>query len=383
MLHCVGFQHTIRNLLLNSDKESKKIEDKEAYMDKSHRHSVIRYIILIAVFIAAFFLLYLFFSSREVTEYVPPVAPVETVKGEMRTIEEKITVTGYIEPDSMIPVVPFVSGTIDEYDIAAGRHVEEGDVLAVIDKTPYELQKAQAEAQVKALRASYERVDALCKEGGVSGQDHDTLKAQLDAAEAQLELADLQLSYATVTAPISGTILRSMSSAGSPASSETPLCVISDLSDLVVNLKVGEKYYTTIRNTEGLKIRIYSDAQGLSSDAEIISVDPMVDPVSKTFGIRVRLTSPEGFVPGMFIKADVILSSGEYLTLPLAVRKLDGSVYALSDDGSTAEYLELEDIAEDDEYFAIDGEYAGREFIIRGQDSLLPGVAVRKVPSEV
>ena len=266
-------------------------------MDKNHRHSIIRYIILIAVFLIAFLLLYLFFNTRKSTVYVPPVTPVATVKPEVRTIDEGITLTGYIEPDSIIPVVPFVSGTIESYNIKAGDSVSEGDVLAVIDKKPYELQKAQADAQVKALRASFERVEALYKEGGVSAQEYDTLSAQLEAAEAQLELADLQLSYAEVTAPVSGTILQSMMASGSPASSETPLCVISDLDNLIVNLRVGEKYYTEVRNNDSLRIRIYSDVQGLSSEAEIISVDPMVDPTSKTFGIRVHLLSPEGFVP--------------------------------------------------------------------------------------
>ena len=176
---------------------------------------------------------------------------------------------------------------------------------------------------------------------------------------------------------------RSGFSSGSPASSETPLCVISDLDNLIVNLRVGEKYYTEVRNNDSLRIRIYSDVQGLSSEAEIISVDPMVDPTSKTFGIRVHLLSPEGFVPGMFIKADVVFESGEYLTLPLETRKLDGSVYAVSLTDSTAEYIEMDNIAEDDEYYAIDEKYSGRDFIIRGQDGLLPGVFVRVVESEV
>ena len=352
-------------------------------MDKNHRHSIIRYIILIAVFLIAFLLLYLFFNTRKSTVYVPPVTPVATVKPEVRTIDEGITLTGYIEPDSIIPVVPFVSGTIESYNIKAGDSVSEGDVLAVIDKKPYELQKAQADAQVKALRASFERVEALYKEGGVSAQEYDTLSAQLEAAEAQLELADLQLSYAEVTAPVSGTILQSMMASGSPASSETPLCVISDLDNLIVNLRVGEKYYTEVRNNDSLRIRIYSDVQGLSSEAEIISVDPMVDPTSKTFGIRVHLLSPEGFVPGMFIKADIVFESGEYLTLPLETRKLDGSVYAVSLTDSIAEYIEMDNIAEDDEYYAIDEKYSGRDFIIRGQDGLLPGVSVRVVENEV
>lgn len=381
LLHCVGFQHSVSILLLNSDKESRKIIIRKGLMDKKKFHSIIRYIILIAVFVAAFFLLRYFFSKDKTEIYTPPVSPVEVVLPEVREIDEGITLTGYIEPDSIIPVVPFVSGTIEEYSINAGDSVTEGDILATIDKRPYELQLRQAEAQVKALKASYDRVEALYKEGGASRQDYDTLSSQLEAAEAQLELASLQLSYADVTSPVSGTVLKSMMSEGSPASSETPLCVISDLDNLIVNLRLSEKYYSLIRSTENLRIRIYSDVQGLSSDGEVVSMEPIVDAVSKTFGIKVRLTSPDGFVPGMFIKADIIWKSGEYLSLPLEVRRLDGSAYAVGDD-SSAEYIEMDSIAEDGEYFAIGEEYSGKKFIIRGQENILPGEKVNIIQSE-
>ena len=172
-----------------------------------------------------------------------------------------------------------------------------------------------------------------------------------------------------------------MMSEGSPASPETPLCVISDLDNLIVNLRLSEKYYSLIRSTENLRIRIYSDVQGLSSDGEVVSMEPIVDAVSKTFGIKVRLISPDGFVPGMFIKADIIWKSGEYLSLPLEVRRLDGSAYAVGDD-SSAEYIEMDAIAEDGEYFAISEEYSGKKFIIRGQENILPGEKVNIIQSE-
>ena len=346
-------------------------------MDRKKRNSVIRYIVLFAVFAAAAAALVYFFSLDGNVDYEAPVAPVETVRPEMRVIDEGISVTGYIEADAMIPVVPFVSGTVEEYCIAAGDRVEEGDTIAVIDKRPYELQLRQAEAQVSGLEAAFARVEALRASGGASAQDYDTLSAQLEAARAQLEAAELQLSYATVTAPVSGTVIQAPSAAGSIGSSEMPLAVIADLDDLVVNLKIGEKYYTTVmENRDSLRFTIAAP-DGPVSEAEVVSIAPFVDPTSKTFLVKVRLTDPEGFIPGMFIRAEVIWSSGEYLSLPLQVRRLDGSAYAVAEDGKTAEFIELGSIAEDNEYFAIDPVYAGRDFIIRGQNGLLPGEEVR------
>ncbi len=346
-------------------------------MDKNKRNSVIRYVVLLIVFVLVVALLYFFFSSEKEVQYTPPVSPVVTIQPERRVIDEGISVTGYIEADAMIPVVPFVSGTVEEYNIKAGEKVSEGDTLAVIDKRPYELQLRQAEAQTEALEAAFKRVSALRDSGGATAQDYDSLSAQLDAAKAQLELAQLQLSYATVTAPVNGTVIQSLSSEGSIGSSETPMAIIADLDNLVVNLKLGEKYFHTIsENTGNITVRI-SSPDGYTSDAEIVSIAPFVDPTSKTFLMKVRLLNPDGFVPGMFIRAEVIWNSEEYLTLPLSARRLDGSVYAVATDGKTAEYIAIESLAEDTDYFAIPDSYEGRDFIIKGQNGLLPGEEVR------
>ena len=346
-------------------------------MDKKKRNSIIRYVILFVVFAVVAAALYLFFASEKTVEYTPPVSPVVTVRPERRIIDEGLSLTGYIESESMVPVIPFVSGTVDEYLIKAGDKVEKGETVATIDDRPYELQLRQAQAQVEGLEAAFARVEALKDSGGATAQEYDTLSAQLDAARAQLEAAELQLSYATVTAPITGTVIQATSSKGSVGSQEMPLAVIADLDSLIVNLKIGEKYFQQISSAgDNLKVTV-SAPEGPSSEASVISIAPFIDPVSKTFTVRVKLLDPAGFVPGMFIRAEVVWSSEEYLTLPLEVRKLDGSVYAVTEDGRRAEYLSFDSEAEDSGFFAIPEEYENRDFIIRGQNGLLPGEEVR------
>lgn len=377
MIHCVGFRHYADYLLLISGKGRKTIRVRKGNMDKKKRNSIIRYVILFVVFDVVAAALYLFFASEKTVEYTPPVSPVVTVRPERRIIDEGLSLTGYIESESMVPVIPFVSGTVDEYLIKAGDKVEKGETVATIDDRPYELQLRQAQAQVEGLEAAFARVEALKDSGGATAQEYDTLSAQLDAARAQLEAAELQLSYATVTAPITGTVIQATSSKGSVGSQEMPLAVIADLDSLIVNLKIGEKYFQQISSAgDNLKVTV-SAPEGPSSEASVISIAPFIDPVSKTFTVRVKLLDPAGFVPGMFIRAEVVWSSEEYLTLPLEVRKLDGSVYAVTEDGRRAEYLSFDSEAEDSGFFAIPEEYENRDFIIRGQNGLLPGEEVR------
>ena len=251
---------------------------------------IIKYVVFILIIVAALIGLNMFFSSRTVETYTPPLKNVVTAEAEMRDIKESVTVSSYVESQSMVPVVPFVSGTIEEYNIEAGDKVEEGDVIAVIDKEPYELQVAQAEAALSAYSSSYERLIRLQEAGAATQQDIDTVKAQLDAAQAQEELAQLQLSYTDVTAPVAGSIIMASSSKGSPAGSQSPVAVIADTSALVVNAEVSERYYSILTsNRDNLTLTVYD------RPANLFVADFVGNPTMNFFPVKAERKDSRSF----------------------------------------------------------------------------------------
>ena len=343
---------------------------------------IIKYVVFILIIVAALIGLNMFFSSRTVETYTPPLKNVVTAEAEMRDIKESVTVSSYVESQSMVPVVPFVSGTIEEYNIEAGDKVEEGDVIAVIDKEPYELQVAQAEAALSAYSSSYERLLRLQEAGAATQQDIDTVKAQLDAAQAQEELARLQLSYTDVTAPVAGSIIMASSSKGSPAGSQNPVAVIADTSDLVVNAEVSERYYSLLTsNRENLTLTVYDRNGEVSSSASLVSIAPYINPTTKTFTVKVRIDDPSLFTIGMYVKVNIAYASYEdVMTLPQSVRKADGSLYYVED--GCARYIAPFQSVEDDEYFMVPSGYEDKKFIVEGQNSVLDGEKVNIMESE-
>ena len=149
---------------------------------KGKKTIVIRYIIMLLIFAVLTAGLVIFFSSREPVVYSAPLKPVEIARPELRIIESAIDTTGYIEASAIIPVVPFVQGTVEEYLIEPGMDVVKDEVIAVIDKRPYELQLAQAEAQFTAVESALKRTAPLYESGAATQQDYEMVKAQHDAA---------------------------------------------------------------------------------------------------------------------------------------------------------------------------------------------------------
>ena len=338
---------------------------------------VIRWILTLLVLVLGIFLIWKYIINRPKAAYENPLVAVKVDKPYRATVKESLSLTGYIEAQAMIPVVPFVQGTIPGYYAKAGDYVNEGDVLAQIDSEPYELQVKQAEAVYLASDATFTRVSNLYNSGAATKQNYDEAKAALDAYKAQYELALLQLGYATVTAPKSGTILTADSAEGSIGTSTSPLYVIADLDKLQINLNVPERYFDLISNNIN-SIQAIVSRDGVSTSAHVDTISPYVSPTSKTFKVSLLLDGDvSSFRPGMYVEIELVYNIYENaLVLDQRSRNTDGSSYYYDSETQTARHVVLDVIASDNTRFVIDEKWADTLFITDGQGTVLDGQKV-------
>ena len=354
---------------------------------KNHKRllSIIRYILLFVILGAGFYGIMYFFETRPVEVYEAPLIPVTLSSPERRDIGQTLELTGYIEPEDVIPVVPFVNGTIEEYYISEGDYIEKDDVIALIDSKPYELQRLQAEAQYLALQSSLLRVENLYNAGAAPLQDLEVLRAQRDAAKAQLDLAELQLGYATVKAPVSGTVIMAPGAKGSIGATSQPIAVLTDMDELAVNVKISEKYYSKIKdNLDDLVVTIATVDGSRTAECEVEYISPVVDAQSKNFTLHVTLKdNVESFAPGMYVKVFVTYEVEEdLLVLPQKLRKVDGAAYYYDEADGKVHYLLIEPEFENDIYFEVPAEYEDYLFVRDGLNLVFDGQEVSVVVKE-
>lgn len=343
----------------------------------------------VAIFIlvaALFVFLIIFVTGKKKTEEKSAVLPVVVVqKPVIQNLTESITISGYVEAKVMIPVVPFVSGTIMEYPAKAGDFVKKDTLLAKIDDAPFKQQMLQAQAAYSAAKSTYDRVESLYKSGSTTQQNYDQARAQYDASKAQYDLAKLQMDYTEVCAPVDGTILIADQAVGSVGAQGTPVAVLADLNNQVVRLKVPEKYFDLFTlEKNNLKVNVtrpaeknmYEDAQ---TSATIENIAPYVSAESKTFEVVCRLDNPgERFRPGMFVKVQVAYKIHENVAvLPLQTKKLDGSLYTYDEENQTVHYLMPETTANDGKFFIVGDEYKDTFFVTDGQNFIFDGQKVK------
>ena len=306
-------------------------------------------------------------------------------KPEVKTLRESVSIRGYVEAEAMIPVVPFVSGTIMEYPARAGDFVEKDQLLAKIDDEPFRQQMLQAQAAFFAAKSTYDRVATLFKSGATTQQNYDNARAQYDAAKAQYDLAMLQVGYTEVRAPVAGTILMADQAVGGIGNQSAPLAVLADLENQVVRLKVPEKYFDLftlqkdsllVTVTRPAEENLYEDAV---TSATIENIAPYISPESKNFQVVCHLDNPgERFRPGMYVKVQVAYRVHENVPLlPIQTKKLDGSCYIYNPDEKTVTFIPPFDAPSDGEFFVVPPEYKDKLFVTDGQNFVFDGQKVR------
>ena len=342
----------------------------------------------VAVF---FFILILLVTNKKKDEQKVETLPVVVIQKPVRqNLVESISISGYIEAKSMIPVVPFVSGTITEYPVSVGDYVEKNQLLAKIDDKPFRQQMIQAEAAYFAAKSTYDRVESLYKAGATTQQNYDTTRAQYDANKAQYDLAKLQLGYTEVCSPISGTVLVADQAVGDIGNQQSPVAIVADLNNLVVRLKVPEKYFDLfVSEKENLSVKITRPAEknlfeDAVSPAIIENIAPYVSPQNKTFEVVCRLTqNSERFKPGMFVKVQIAYKTYENVpVIPLNAKKMDGSFYIYDEESQTV-HFQMPDkqksisSVNDGINFIVDEKFADSYFVIDGQNFVFDGQKVR------
>jgi len=154
------------------------------------------------------------------TQAPTPPAPAELSVVVVKDIRSYISTLGTTKAFQSVNVVPQVSGQIVQINFNQGDMVKAGDVLAVIDKTPFQakvdaakadLAKATAQAKIDTLEL--ERNKKLVADGYIDKQTFDALvarvevdNANIESAKAALSLAQINLDWCTIKAPIDGKV---------------------------------------------------------------------------------------------------------------------------------------------------------------------------------
>lgn len=201
-------------------------------------------IVILIILVGIFLFVWLQRNREEKTIAEAILPPVKVMKPEFGEIRQELRLNGYVQSETMVTVLPKISGTLTDLFVNMGDPVKKSQIIAKVDSEPYELTLQQTEAAFLTAESTYLRTEKLYKAQATSKQNYDQAKGQYETLKSQYELAKLQMKYTDIVSPVDGVVLTKHSSVGALVSSQVPIVTIGDIANLSVTVDVPEKYYT-------------------------------------------------------------------------------------------------------------------------------------------
>lgn len=271
-----------------------------------------------------------------------PAMTVEAAYPEIKDVTLTREYPGYLSADAAVAVVCRVNGQLIESHVSAGQRVKKGELLYVIDPTPYEDAVKQAEASLKTAEAelyyaqnSYERMKEVIKSEAVSEiqllQAEANVKkceATLHSALASLNTARTTLSYCYIKAPVYGQITKGNYSVGAyipgGGSPQTMATIYKD-DRMFANFTITDNQWLNQLLVEELTkhdpdstyyvtVRLGADG-ALKWKAKLDYLSPDITLSTGTLDVRAELNNPNGY-----------LKAGSYVSISLPVGEMKNAL---------------------------------------------------------
>lgn len=312
-------------------------------------------------------------DKQTTEEVVIKKVRVEEVK--LTPVDQLSTFTATVEADAVNNIAPAMPGRIRRILVDVGSAVRRGQILVTMDAANY----SQQQTQVANLKRDYQRYLELYEVGGISKQQLDQMKVQLDVAQTALGNLGENTS---LRSPISGVVTARNYDPGDVAAA-LPILTVESINPVKVMVNVSESFYSKV--IKGMSAQIVVDALGDEVFTGKVSlIHPTFDPLSHTFPVEIQVINTDQRIrPGMYARVTMNFGVNDRPLVPdMAVLKQTGSNdrYVFVEKDGKAIYTIVELRARmNDKYEIISGLQAGDRVIINGNTGLIDGAQVEVI----
>ena len=205
-----------------------------------------------------------------------------------------VSVQGMLEAEENLMVTAKMPGMVKEVKVKEGDVVSRGQVLAVLDDEVLRKSIDEVKTGLDQITVLYEKQKSLWDQKIGTELQYLTLKNQKEGLENKMITLKAQVGQSLITAPFPGVIDAVFIKTGSMAAPGAPLMQLVNTSLLKASAKVPDSYVSFIK--QGDKVLVNFPDLNKEMEASISYVGRIVDPLSRTFKIEVKLPAGD---PGL------------------------------------------------------------------------------------
>ena len=281
-----------------------------------------------------------------------------------------------VQPEAKNNIAAGTPGRIRKIFVETGDIVSKGQKLAQMD----DANLANLQVQIENLKITYKRISELFAVGGISQQELDNVKLQLDVAETNFKT--LQENTFLIS-PMNGIVTARYFDEGDLfAAGQYPLVTIMQISPVKIRINVPESYFTTVK--KGMSVDVKFDVfENETFEGKVSLVYPTIDELTRSFTTEITLPNRDLRVrPGMF--ARVTLNFGEMNRVVISDKSVikqqgtnDRYVYILNADNTVTYQKVILGNRVGNEYEVLSGVAENDKVVIAGISNLSDGQKVQ------
>lgn len=348
-------------------------------------------------------------SATAAVQASEPDVSVVTVKEQARAMVRELP--GRIAPTRVSEVRPRVSGIVVNRMFHQGSEVKVGDPLYQIDPRPFEVELQSTEAALARAKAVLEqtslqarRIATLTNQRATSEAENEKAIANLKQAEADVQgreadvaRAKLNLDYATIRAPIDGTIGAAVISEGALVvqNDAASLATIQQLDPIYADFQQSVTEMNQLRRAlesgdldriapDAMKVRLVLDDGSIYPlPGKLLFSDAKVDAHTGQVTLRGEFPNPNRvLLPGMYVRVQIEQGiDTDAIAVPQQAIQRNGGggseVFVVKDDNRVAVQPVRTGSLQGGTWFVTDGLKAGDKVVVEGFQKFAAGDKVR------
>jgi len=327
----------------------------------------------------------------------PPVKVQSAVAGEGPT-PVVLTLTGQVTADQRADVTADTQGKVINVMVERGTKVKLGQPVVQLDVRSAALGANEAQANLAAAKAQKDlaeqectRTEQLLKSGAITKSEYDrqmtqcaSAREQVAAASARASMMSKSVADGLVRAPFDGIVSEKAVSPGEWVQPGKPLFTLVKDDPLKVSLSVPEAAVEHVKEGEKVLLRKVTDVtdKGDPKFPYTAVVSRLSAEIGRTRSLIVDATvdNPhEGLVPGMFVEAEVVLTTEPHVVVPDSAVVQHGKQFAvyIIKNGTVEESLvHLGPPPAPGQKSILDGVKKGDKIVVGGADQVSDGTKV-------
>ena len=338
-------------------------------------------------------------AKKEKPRAKPPV-PVKVTRAVQKDVPVQVRAIGNIEAYTSVAIKSQVDGQIARVHFAEGSDVGKGALLISIDTEPFQATLSQCEAtlardqaQARFAVEQAKRYEGLLKDGIVTHDQYDQLKANAEslaatviADRAACRNARIQLGYCSIRSPISGrTGTVALHPGNLVKANDLPIVTINQVSPIYATFALPEKRLAEVKRAMAagqLKIEaVIPNEPGATEVGTISFLDNAVNPATGTIKLKgVFANRSRKLWPGQYTDVLLTLASRQNAvvvpTHAVQTSQQGEFVYVVTAENKVEMRPVTSAVAVGEETVIEKGLAAGETVVVDGQLRLTPGAAV-------